>query len=145
VTLASETQMKMKLTPPVLVPSTSVDIDNVHRNSRNDSNTSSNVTSATHDLPACPPPRGLVNHNLLGPILIPSAMTSPIIRLREHVINANMSQPVKSEDLLEVAWRVLPRLTRQAHELAMKNNHMSRRGLGTVPGGEERRRVLHRG
>ena len=103
-TLASETQMKMKLTPPVLVPSTSVDIDNVHSNSRNDSNSSSNVTSATHDLPASRLlPRGLVKHILLGPILIPSAMARPMIKLIQHVINANMSQPVKSEDLLEFA------------------------------------------
>jgi hypothetical protein len=73
-------------------------------------------------------------------------MIRPITRLREHVINANMSIPLKSDDLPElVAWSV-PRLTRHAHELAVKNNHMSRRGLGTVPGGEERRRVLlHRG
>lgn len=137
-----------ELTPPVLVPSTSVDIESVHRNSRNDSTSNSNVKSAPHDLPAPrllrSPPRDLVNHILLGLHLIPSATANPIIKLRQHVINASLSQPLKSGDDLEVAWIVFAILTRHAHELAVKNNHMSRRGLGTVPGGEERS-VPHRG
>jgi hypothetical protein len=54
-----------------------------------------------------------------------------------------MSQPLKSDDLELVAC-IFTKLTRHAHELAAKTTHTSRRGLGTVPGGDTRR-VPHRG